>query len=875
MERLLDYFIPKNYNLSLNINKSTRRVYGTAIITGEPLAETIKFHAKNLKITSVTMNGNQVDYEVGPDLIAITPRDFLRQREQEIGSSPVTTGRATGARGVIAENQVQTVIKYTFYLNTNMQGAYLSSYQYQSENEDAPHTEYLVSTQFESHYARECFPCIDEPAAKATFDLKLITPDADDTVISNMPAKSERVLEYESVDPDQDPSGGVNLNTMVKKKIVEFETTPKMSTYLLAFCLGRFHKRSKTNKNGIKVTTYCALNQDPRTLDFANDIAADSLDYYDKVFDEKYPLPKLDQVAIPDFEAGAMENWGLVTYRESCLLAAPGESKTTKEYIATVIAHELSHQWFGNLVTMKWWDNLWLNESFANMMEYVCIDAIRPRYHIWEYFFTGECRAALNRDALPGVQAVQQEVNDPAEIATLFDGAIVYAKGAHLMFMLMRLMGEKAFFKGLRDYFNIYKYTNTTGDDLWGALQPYAKFDIKEFMDAWIMQPGFPVITDGNQQRFLLTGATDDTVWPLPEVTDDMSGHYIINLSSDEFNDKLKSFKKLSLEQKIRLLIDRSLLAKTSLVSSATHLDLIAKFKKERNYAVWNPVLTLITDLKLFIGPLDADFSVFQKYIYNIISDNLKRLGLEPSEREDDNDSKLRQIMVGLAIYSGDEATLKALEKLYKDDFEAIHPDLRGSALIAKLRLEHTREASEGQNNAKSTAKTAKSGQKTAKSGQNFFNFLLEKYQTTADPNIKDDILGALADVAGDTKRQIKLLDEHEIVRPQDHLYLFVDLLRNYKTRSEAIKWLYDNWNEVVEMTGEKSVEDYPRLLATSIRTTEEAEQFSDFFTPLADNPVLTRTIAVAKADIDARLRLLSMDYSDVHAKLTEVAEKI
>ena len=864
MERLLDYFIPKNYKISLNINKSTRRVYGTTIITGEPHADTIKFHAKNLKITSVTVNDVKAEYEVGPELI-------------EVKTTGDTFGRAPGATRSVSEHgdgkenvagPVVVTIKYTFYLNTNMQGAYLSSYQYQADDEDEPHTEYLVSTQFESHYARECFPCVDEPAAKATFDLKLITPDADDTVISNMPAKSEKVVEYESVNPDQDPSGGVNLNTMVKKKIVEFETTPKMSTYLLAFCLGRFHKRSKTNKHGVKVTTYCALNQDPKTLDFANDIAADALDYYDKVFDEKYPLPKLDQVAIPDFEAGAMENWGLVTYRESCLLAAPGESKTTKEYIATVIAHELSHQWFGNLVTMKWWDNLWLNESFANMMEYVCVDAIRPRYHIWEYFFTGECRMAMSRDALPGVQAVQQEVNDPAEIATLFDGAIVYAKGAHLMFMLMRLMGEKAFFKGLRDYFNKYKYDNTTGDDLWGALQPYADFDIKGFMDAWIMQPGFPVITDGHQQRFLLTGATDDTKWPLPEVTDDMSGHYIINLSSDEFTAKLKSFKKLSLEQKIRLLIDRSLLAKTSLVSSATHLDLIPQFETEKNYAVWNPVLSLITDLKLFIGPLDADFPVFQKYIYSIISDNLKRLGLKPSEHEDDNDSKLRQIMVGLAIYSGDKATLEALEKLYDDDFEAIHPDLRGSVLIAKLRLEHAREASEGQ-------KTAKSSAKTAKSGQKFFDFLLEKYQTTADPNIKDDILGTLTDVAGDTERQIKLLDQHEIVRPQDHLYLFVDLLRNYKTREKAIEWLYNNWGEVVEMTGEKSVEDYPRLLATSIRTTEEAEKFSEFFTPLAENPVLTRTINVAKADIDARLRLLAMDYNDVHAKLTEVAEKI
>ena len=803
MERLLEYFTPKNYNLSLNVNKKTHRCYGTAIISGEPKANLIKFHAKNLKITSVTgENDEKLNFSfVGDELI--------------LGSAKKYT------------------VKYTFTLNTNMQGAYLSSYDYNGEKE------YLVSTQFESHYARECFPCIDEPAAKATFDLKIITPDTEDTVISNMPAKSERIVEYESVNPGQDPSQGVNLNTLTKKKIVEFETTPKMSTYLLAFCLGRFHKKSKTNKHGVKITSYCALNQDPKTLNFANDIAADSLDFYDDKFGIKYPLPKLDQVAIPDFEAGAMENWGLVTYRESCMLVSPDDSKSTKEYISTVIAHELSHQWFGNLVTMEWWNDLWLNESFANMMEYVCVDAIRPSYHIWEYFFTGECHLALLRDALPGVQAVQQEVNDPAEIATLFDGAIVYAKGAHLMFQLYRLMGEKAFFLGLKDYFKAHKYGNTTGSDLWLALQPYADFDVKSFMDAWISQPGFPVITDGHQQRFLLSGATDDTKWPLPKVTDDMSGHYIINLSSEEFAEKVKNFNGLSEEQKIRLLINRSMLSKTSLVSTATHFDLLPKFKKETNFAIWNPLVSLISDLKLFFTPDDADFPKFQNYVADLISYNLNRLGLLPQDKEDDSKTKLRQVVTGLALYSGNKEVIKALADKYEDDATKIHSEIRASVLLAKLRSE-----------------------------PEMFKIYLEKYQSTADPNLKDDYLSALTDDRTHVDELIALLSNHEIVRPQDHLYLFVNLIRNHKAREKSINWLYENWDDVVEMTGEKSLEDYPRYLATAIRTTEEAKRFEEFFTPLSENPVLTRTISVAKADIDAKLRLLAMDYEDVHRHL-------
>ncbi|MBQ3271552.1 M1 family metallopeptidase [Candidatus Saccharibacteria bacterium] len=838
MERLLEYFTPEHYKITLNINKHTGKAFGTTIITGTPKSDTVKLHAKGLNIREITSGGDKLKYVLEQDMIVLTSGDLRRRRESRIGSAPVTTGRATGAPEAGTSCSIE--IAYSFALNTNMQGCYLSSYDLDGEKE------YLVSTQFESHYARECFPCIDEPAAKATFDLKIITPDTEDTIVSNMPAKSERILEYESVNPDLDPHNTeITLNTTVKKKIVEFETTPKMSTYLLAFCLGRFHKKSKTNKHGVKITSYCALNQNPDTLKFANEIAADSLDYYDDKFGIKYPLPKLDQVAIPDFEAGAMENWGLVTYRESCMLVSPDDSKTTKEYISTVIAHELSHQWFGNLVTMEWWNNLWLNESFANMMEYVCIDAIRPSYHIWEYFFTGECRAALMRDALPGVQAVQQEVNDPAEIATLFDGAIVYAKGAHLMFQLYRLMGEKAFFSGLKDYFKAHKYSNTTGDDLWNALQPYADFDIKGFMDAWISQPGFPVITDGHQQRFLLSGATDDTKWPLPRITDDMSGHYIINLSGEEFTEKIAKFDKLSEEQKIRLLIDRSMLSKTSLVSTATHFDLLPKFEKETNFAIWNPVLALISDLKLFFTPDDADFAKFQQFIASLTKYNLDRLGLIPHDGEDDNKTKLRQVITGLALYSGNKDVISELAEMYEDDAMKIHPELRSSVLLAKLRSDST-----------------------------VFTTYLEKYQKVADPNLKDDYLSALTDDRRHIDELIKLLSEHDIVRPQDHLYLFVDLIRNHKTREKAMNWLYDNWSDVVEMTGEKSLEDYPRLLATAIRTTEEAKRFEEFFTPLAENPVLTRTISVAKADIDARLRLLSMDYADVHTHLLEIEQK-
>ncbi|MBQ7040968.1 M1 family metallopeptidase [Candidatus Saccharibacteria bacterium] len=802
MERLLEYFNPKHYDITLFLNRHSGEAKGHVKITGEPKGGTIKLHAKDLTIDRVKLQDEIVKFTHENDQIEIPYFPELKTATLEID--------------------------YHFTLNTNMEGAYLSSYEYEGEEET------LISTQLESHYAREAFPCVDEPAAKATFSLIIEIPDQDDTVISNMPAKATVSL--------KSPADFLIKTAGAKDgKRVEFEETPRMSTYLLAFCIGRFQKKTTKNANNVEITTYCTLNHPVDSVDFANQIAARSLDYYDFLFGTKYPLKKLDQIAIPDFEAGAMENWGLVTYRESCLLVDKTTTLSAKQYVATVVAHELSHQWFGNLVTMEWWNDLWLNESFANIMEYIAVDALHPEYNIWREYFAGTCRLALLRDALPGIQAVRQDVKDPAEISALFDGAIVYAKGSRLMLMLLREMGSSSFFKGIKDYFKKYAYKNTTGDDLWSSLQPYAKFNVKEFMDAWISQPGFPVFTDEAQQRFLLNGDTDDTKWPLPEVKDDMSGHYLINLSGDEFQAALKNFDKLSLEQKIRLLMDRSLLAKTSLVSSASLLDLLPKFRDEESYAIWGILTSIITDLKVFFPYEDKDRKKFQKYVENLISPQLSRLGIKPKKGESDNDTKLRSIILGLAYYAEHQPTLKALDELYDADFTTLDPEIRVDILLATM--DQTKEA--------------------------VFEDYLAQYQTIDDPEIKDDLLFTITDAKKHSKELIALLDEPKIVKPQDHGYLFGFLMRNYFTKEKAKEWLFGHWTYVEEMVGDKSVDLYPRYFASSVRTAEEAEEFSSFFTPLAErNSAITRAINLAKVEIDSRLKLLSMDNEDVHKKL-------
>lgn len=838
MERLVDYFIPKNYQLTLNINKQTERVRGKVIITGQPKSDTIKLHAADsLKISSISLNDTIVDFEHKDGTIEINEPSFKahsKSGSKDKGRIPVKTGDADpdATEDSIAVF-VQITINFSFDLNHNMEGAYLSTYHLDD------HEEKLVTTQFESHYARRCFPCIDEPAAKATFDLKIISHDPDDTIISNMPAKAERLRDVPTFNLEAETLDTKNTN---KQKIVEFETTPRMSTYLLAFCVGHFQKKSIKNKHGIEITTYSALNQDKALLDFPNEIAAEALDYYDELFGVPYPLPKLDQIAIPDFESGAMENWGLVTYRESCLLAGPTTPKPIKEYIATVITHELSHQWFGNLVTMKWWDDLWLNESFASVMQYLSVDDLHPGWHIMEDFFTGDCYVALKRDALPGVQAVHQPVKNPEEIATLFDGAIVYAKGAHLIFMLMRLMGRDNFFKGIKDYFKKHRYRNTVGDDLWSALQPYADFNVKDFMHAWISQPGYPVIKGKTQQRFLIDGSTDDTKWPLPEITDDMSGHYLINLSDTEFAKKLQSFSHLTLEQRLRLLIDREMLSKTPLVPSVSLLDLVSEFKDETSEPIWNIISTILGSLKVFAQANTDYYKPYQKFVFSIIKPQLDRLGILKKPNEDLSDTKLRQIILSLALYAEDPETVSKLDAYFDEDYGTIDPEIRDCVIDAHYIA--TKEAS--------------------------FERYLTDYQITNDPSIRNELLGTITDSENpkNLTRLYQLLDQPDIVRPQDHIYLFADLLTNCYARSKTYDWLYSHWDYIRDMAGEKTLDDYLRVASARIYTEEDAKRFFDFFDEKADDPALARSIAVAHTDISARLAWLSADAPALHIRL-------
>ncbi len=792
MERFLNYFVPEKYGLDLKVDKKQKAIGGVVTILGEVKAETIKFHAVRLKITDVIVNDKKAKFKADGEVLEVFE---------------------------VLPGEAEIKIYYNGKLNENMQGAYLSTYEHDGKKE------IIVATQFESHYAREAFPCIDEPAAKAVFELKVTLPEGSkDLVLANTPVK-----------------------TVVKNTTV-FEPTPRMSTYLVAWVIGRFHGKTITNGHGVEITTYAALNQDLDTVDFANEIAAKSLEFYDNNFKVPYPLKKLDQVALPDFEAGAMENWGLVTYRESMLLASKNATLDTKKSIALTVAHELSHQWFGDLVTMEWWDDLWLNESFASVMEYYAVDFIHPEYKIFENFFIGDALAALKRDAYSGVQSVHQDVGNPEEIATLFDPAIVYAKGARLMLMLIRAMGWENFCKGIADYFEKYKYKNTVGDDLWKSLKPYTDFDPHKLMHAFIDRPGYPVVTnvEGNfdefsQKRFLLDGAGEESEWPLPKIQEDMSGHYILNLSEEEFDERLAEFETLGLEEKLRLLIDRSLIVKTELASSASLLPLVEKFKNESSAAVWGIILSIINNLKIFFSFGSEEEKKFKKFVGRLVAPKLGELGIRTRKGDDGNIVRLRSILLALDYYAETEANLCKLAELFEDDATKIDAEIRADVLDAKIYLE-----------------------------PKIYDEYLETYQNLADPELKFDLMLAMT-LSRDEKNVEKLLEllaKPEIIKPQDQFYLFIYLYRNPVVREKAFSWLQKNWDYVAKMAGDKSLDNYPRYIANAVKTEEEYKDYCDFFGPMENNPALSRAIEIGKNEIKAQLKLINTDRAAVYKEL-------
>lgn len=480
-QRLPGNVVPSHYALWFAPDLSTATFAGSEsidIVLKEP-ATTITLNALDLKFESVEIQSGDDQTQSGT-----VSTDPEKQQATFTFSRSLPAGSAT------------LRVRFMGVLNRKLRGFYLSKTARRS---------YAV-TQFEATDARRAFPCFDEPAMKATFDISL-TIDHGDSAISNSPVVSDQA----------GPGAG--------KHTVVFGVTPKMSTYLVAFLVGDFQCSSGAS-DGVALRV-CSTPDEVSLTPYALGVAKSALHYYDNYFGIHYPLPKLDLVAIPDFEAGAMENFGAITFRESDLLLDPKTASIRdKQNVAIVVAHEMSHQWFGDLVTMQWWDNIWLNEGFATWMENKCTAALHPEWDISELFAEDE-QSTLDIDAQPSTRAIRAQANTPDEIDQMFDG-IAYGKAGDVLLMVENYLGAETFRQGVHAYLAAHAYGNATAEDFWNAQTAVSHKPVDRIMESLIAQRGEPILEFGipangqvpvDQQRFFLSPsmqADPAEKWTLP-----------------------------------------------------------------------------------------------------------------------------------------------------------------------------------------------------------------------------------------------------------------------------------------------------------------------------------------------------------------------
>ncbi|EPS43001.1 hypothetical protein H072_3011 [Dactylellina haptotyla CBS 200.50] len=681
---------PLHYDLSIyDIDPKGFTYSGTVVVDVAVKAQTssIQINVKELE---------NLDATIGDQKASSVEVDKKRERATLTFASPLTVSES-----------VKLTIKFTGILNNKMAGFYRSEYKVPG-SDTATH---MFSTQFESCDARQAFPCFDEPNLKAAFDFSMTVPTSW-TALSNMPVQSETPAD----------SG---------LKVVKFETSPKMSTYLYAWACGEFeyvetHTKREYNGNSIPVRVYTTQGLKEQGQ-FALDNAAKIVDYFSEVFDIDYPLPKVDMLAVHEFSHGAMENWGLITYRTTAVLYEDGKSDPRyKNRVAYVVAHELAHQWFGNLVTMDWWNELWLNEGFATWVGWLAIDNFYPDWDVWGQFVAESMQTGFQLDSLRSSHPIEVPVRDALEVDQIFDH-ISYLKGSSVIRMLSSALGQKVFLKGVSNYLKKHTYSNARTDDLWAALSEASGQDVNAIMNDWIKTTGFPVldVTEGpetltiRQKRFLSTGDVnadeDKTTWWVPlgltqealteKVTTDVTalteketsiagvnidyyklnigqnGFYRVNYPVERFAKLGSSLKKLSVADRIGLVADAQALALSGDGTTSSLLSLLEGMKDEDNFLVWQTIVTALSAVRSTFGSNAEIKEGLKKFAHALYSPAAEKIGWEFAATDDFLTTQLRGLLIGAAAGAGHEGIIteakSQFDKYFGGDTSAINAAMK------------------------------------------------------------------------------------------------------------------------------------------------------------------------------------------------------
>ncbi|HET7104494.1 MAG TPA: M1 family metallopeptidase [Terracidiphilus sp.] len=766
-QRLPSTVIPRHYALKLtpDLKAATFTGVETIDVTLKQPATAITLNAAEIAFQSVTVTAG------GAQQVAQVSLDKARQQATLTFERELPAGRATLA------------IHYTGILNNELRGFYLSK---------GDHRNYAV-TQFEPTDARRAFPSFDEPALKATFDISLIV-DKGDTAISNTPIATDT------------PGPGQGKHTL------RFLTTPRMSTYLVAFLVGDF-QCTAGEQDGVKIRV-CATPDKVALTSYALGVATYALHYYDTYFGIPYPLKKLDLIALPDFEAGAMENFGAITYRETDLLLDPATATVdAKKNVAIVVAHEMAHQWFGDLVTMQWWDNVWLNEGFATWMESKLVAAMHPEWNI-DQDVASSLDSTLNIDARPTTRPIRARAETPAQINQMFDG-IAYGKAGDVLLSVENYLGPETFRKGVQRYLRAHLYANATAQDFWNAETAVSHKPVDKIMDSLVSQPGVPLLIFGSpangrvsveQRRFFLTPSIQPDLsqkWTLPvcfkasagqhcEVITPSTtslavppsrlffpnaggkGYYRAAYTHSEYESLVAHVEsELTPPERIMFIGDVWAQLRANKASAGDYLDLVTAIKSDPNATVVNSVLGGVIALYVRAAPSSEEKAGLAKWLRATFSPEYARLG-PPAATDSPNRRQLRAQIFGILGYYGkDPAVLSDARRIaaaFLANPSSVDPTLAQMALSV----------------------AAQNGDEA------LFDKLQKTYETSTDPGIQMNALRLLAEFQNPALVQRALnFAVSDKVRNQDAAIQLAIALEDSETQGLAWQFIQTHWDKV------------------------------------------------------------------------------
>ena len=829
--RLSKDIIPQEYDLTLHPDLESHLFTGEEVITLTlaKSTKTITLHSKDLEILEV---------KVGDMAATITYDTSLE------------TAMFTFAK-TIAKGSIKLSIVFRGVLSDNMRGFYKSQYVVDGE------TRTMATTQFEATDARRAFPCFDEPAHKAVFHVHLVVADGRTPISNTLPIAT------------REHSAGY--------KIVSFAPTPKMSTYLLAFIVGDFEWVEQKTTSGVLVRIMTIPGKKHQAK-FSLDVTVRCLEFYEKYFAIPYPLDTLDMIAIPDFSSLAMENWGAITFREIGLLVdEENTSSVTREMVAEVIAHELAHQWFGNLVTMEWWTHLWLNEGFASYIPYLALSELFPSWNMWDRFATDTTAIALKLDALSNTHPIEVPVHHPNEIGEIFD-AVSYSKGASVIRMLADYLGDKDFRDGLRYYLKKHSYQNASTVHLWDAFEYVSKKPVKKMMAIWTTKSGYPVVRiEQNKKGYTLTQtrhyssshsrtqSTDTTIWPIPlsytsdrgtktlplmnkkaiSFIDEKSVWVKLNTTESglyrtEYSDALLASLTLPVSEgrltpvdRLGIIRDLFALSESGRIPTPTALAFAQHYANETEYIVWVEIISGLRYIANLVAGNPSE-KLLARCARTLLATAIERVGWEPRTAESHTDGLLRTLILGAGSYFGDISVIREAQRRFNNRAESpISADLRGVIYTTVVR----------------------------NGGVAEYESILALYRIETLHEEKNRLLSALGTTTNITllKKTLQFIMSDE-VRMQDRNSAFASVLVNPRGRALGWEFIKRNWKAIGEAYGDGNHLLSRLIQALNRNTTREAYNDIKIFFKKNKAPAAERTILQTLEHVDSNVRWLARD---------------